>query len=96
MPTDPRTYVDDAGDTHVLSDGANDPLIVYRWRIVRDAGPWRRASGRELRWAMSEAEAAHWATANPLITIEKVPGSEHVRMPQAGGWGCPAGPRNSF
>jgi hypothetical protein len=73
----PKEYDDELGH-HIESDGKNDPAILYRWRIVSDEGPWRQRKGKELRWAMTEDQAAAWARANPQTTIEKVPGSGHV------------------
>jgi hypothetical protein len=84
----PRTYIGDDGLTHVLSDGVHDPQIVWRWRIVSDASPWKQPKGKELRWRMSEAEAASWQEKNRDTVIEKVDGSDEVRFRQDG-WGSP-------
>jgi hypothetical protein len=86
----PSTYTDEHGDLHVESDGVHDPKIVYRWRVVSDSGPWKRPKGRVLPWSMTTDEAAAWQAKHRGTTIEKLEGSEEVRMP-VDGWGSPHG-----
>lgn len=54
-------------------------LILYRWRVTSDGGPWKQRPGTELRWEMTEADAAKWQASNPKTIIEKVPGSANER-----------------
>lgn len=91
----PRSYVGDDGLTHVESDGANDPTIVWRWRVQYAPGaPWAKKRGgwTELGWMMTpeQAEAHAKNPDNHVAVIERIEGSEEARF-QLEAWGCPPG-----
>jgi hypothetical protein len=64
---EPRTYVDDDGLVHVLSDGVNDPQILFKWRAYQPASPWAKKDGwRALPHAMTVDDAQRWAQAERI------------------------------
>jgi hypothetical protein len=59
-----------------------EPLKVYSWRVKDVTSPWRKKGKpwRQLRWKMTEEEARAWAKNNGHAEIERVNGSEEVRV----------------
>lgn len=64
-------YIDEHGVKHILSNGKNDPIFLYKWRAYQPSHPEANRNGwRYLNWHMSCDVAQEWA-AREGVNYEK-------------------------